>query len=169
MKTISPELALVDEELNVYGRQVLVDFPHRVAASASSPPGREGMRWPLPIALTGCAVLAATTTLVLSLTGGQTRDALSPSAATTSSQETPQPLFASHRLRWRAVAGATFYNVILWRNGERVLDLWPRTTTLRLPARQLASGEYQWFVYPVLHPGGKQRFGPLVARGKARV
>ena len=168
---ISPELALVDEELNIYGRQVLVDFPHRVAAPASLPSGREGMRWPLPVALAGCAVLAAATTLGLTLAdgGGQARDAVPPSAATPFSQDTPHPALQSHRLRWRSVTGATFYNVILWRNGERVLDLWPRTTTLRLPVQRLTSGGYEWFVYPVLHPGGKQRFGPLVARGTVRV
>src|SRR5712691_3365726 len=31
---------------------------------------------------------------------------------------------ALDRLRWNAVAGAAYYNLVFWHNGKRVLDLW---------------------------------------------
>jgi len=35
-------------------------------------------------------------------------------------------------LRWKKVAGATFYNVQLYRNGRKVLSTWPGAAKLRL-------------------------------------
>ena len=170
LDTISPELALVDEELNAYGRQVLADFPHRMAASAPPPPIRGRRRWRLPVVVAGCVFL--TTAAILessfSASGAQTREAAPASVTETVSQE-PQPAPESRRLRWRSVSGAAFYNVILWRNGERVLDLWPRTAVVRLPVPRLAPGVYQWFVYPVLQRRKDQRFGTLAAHGTLRI
>ena len=71
-------------------------------------------------------------------------------------------------LRWRARPGTPFYNVILWRQGKRVLDLWPRRTTVTLAGRDLEPGTYRWFVYPAL-PGARARFDRLVASGTVSV
>jgi hypothetical protein len=34
--------------------------------------------------------------------------------------------------RWRAVKNARYYNLQLWRDGEKILSTWPRTTKLKL-------------------------------------
>lgn len=72
-------------------------------------------------------------------------------------------------LRWRAVRGAAFYNVIFWRNGRRALDLWPTKATVRVPSARLGPGRYQWFVYPAFGKTGERRYGKVVARGTLRV
>ena len=72
-------------------------------------------------------------------------------------------------LRWRAVRGAAFYNVIFWRNGRRALDLWPTKATVRVPSARLGPGRYQWFVYPAFGKTGERRYGKVVARGTLTV
>jgi hypothetical protein len=70
-------------------------------------------------------------------------------------------------------AGASFYDVILWRNGERVLDLWPTTARVTLPEHwrfhgkrfNLADGPYLWFVYPATGTRASARYRPLAAHG----
>ncbi len=62
---------------------------------------------------------------------------------------------AAPLLRWRPAAGATFYNVQLFRNGVKVLSSWPRAATLRLGRtwryagrkQQLTPGLYRWYVW----------------------
>jgi hypothetical protein len=56
-------------------------------------------------------------------------------------------------LQWKAVPHASFYNVVLVRNGVRVLDVWPRRNHLSLAALtkrrgRVPAGRYKWFVYP---------------------
>jgi hypothetical protein len=65
-------------------------------------------------------------------------------------------------MHWKAVPHASFYNVVLLRNGVRVLDVWPRRNHLSLTALtkrkgRVPAGRYQWFVYP--------GFGNRAARG----
>ncbi|MDQ3671861.1 MAG: hypothetical protein M3364_05410 [Actinomycetota bacterium] len=166
METISPELALVDEQLKARGRQALCDFPHRLAAP-TTPPRLEHRRRP-PGALVGGALLAAVLLGVLSAGATQNREATAVIRPTSPAPARTTAL-PSRLLRWRSVSGAVLYNVILWRDGERVLDLWPRAAAVRLPTRRLTAGEYQWFVYPVRETRGKQQFGRLTARGTVRV
>ena len=76
-------------------------------------------------------------------------------------------------LTWPRVPAATFYDVILWRDGKRVLDLWPSTTRVILPKHwtfggkrfELAAGGYQWFVYPATGTRGTASYGALSAHG----
>ena len=78
-------------------------------------------------------------------------------------------------LRWRKVAAAVEYDVVIWRGHRRVLDVWTTRSRLDLAglpcvqARKLAAGQrYLWFVYPILARGGKDRFGPLLEWGTVR-
>ena len=58
-------------------------------------------------------------------------------------------------LRWKAVGGATFYNVQLFRNGRKVLSTWPGPARLRLARtwsyagkrQRLEPGLYTWYVW----------------------
>ena len=76
-------------------------------------------------------------------------------------------------LAWPRVPNAAFYDVILWRRGERVLDLWPTTAQVALPEHwsfhgkrfTLADGPYLWFVYPASGTRSSARYGPLAAHG----
>jgi hypothetical protein len=83
----------------------------------------------------------------------------------------------SHRavetLRWDAVTDATYYNVVLWHDGKRFLDLWPVAPTVDLSTAQvnhgsqarLSPGRYLWFVYPGFGAKSSRRYGALAASG----
>jgi hypothetical protein len=83
---------------------------------------------------------------------------------------------SSRALTWRRVPAATFYDVILLRDGTRVLDLWPSTTSVTLPQHwtlggkrfDLAAGGYQWFVYPATGTRAAASYGSLSAHGSLR-
>ena len=76
---------------------------------------------------------------------------------------------APPRLAWRPVPKATYYNVQLWRRG-RILSLWPRGTSVRLPRSwtykgrryRLSVGRYRWYVWPGYGPRSQERFGELL-------
>lgn len=89
------------------------------------------------------------------------------SAAKTVRVTPPPPLFAppaGARLRsppsilfaWEAVPQASYYNVQLWLEGERVFSAWPSAPRFRLDApwdyagvtRYLRAGRYTWYVWP---------------------
>jgi hypothetical protein len=81
---------------------------------------------------------------------------------------------ASMVLRWKAVPGATRYDVILWQGHARVLDLWPSTPHVVVPAvwtyngkvfHRTAGAKYLWFVYAVLGPKTALRYSSLVNSG----
>jgi hypothetical protein len=73
------------------------------------------------------------------------------------------------RLAWKPVPKATYYNVQLWRKG-RILSLWPRGTSVRLPNRwkyngrryRLTDGRYRWYVFPGYGRRADKRFGKLL-------
>jgi hypothetical protein len=76
-------------------------------------------------------------------------------------------------LRWRPVAGAAHYHFALWRNGTRVLDLWPARPSVAVPHEWVHNGtryrtqpgKYLWLVYPGDGPKARGHYGPLVAAG----
>jgi hypothetical protein len=77
-------------------------------------------------------------------------------------------------LRWPHAARATAYDVILWRDHDRVADVWttrPRVTVTALACNgktPLAGGKYLWFVYPLVH-ARPWRYGRLVKWGTLQV
>jgi hypothetical protein len=83
------------------------------------------------------------------------------------------PVSAAHTLHWNRVAGATYYDVVLWRDGARVVDLWPSSPTISLPTMpvnhgsrgRLAPGRYLWFVYPGFGAKSARHYGALASSG----
>jgi hypothetical protein len=75
-------------------------------------------------------------------------------------------------LKWND-ASAPYYDFVLWRGGERILDLWPDVPHVTLPRQwtfaghgyRLAPGRYLWFVYPGIGPRQDARYGPLAKSG----
>jgi hypothetical protein len=75
-------------------------------------------------------------------------------------------------LSWKD-ASAPYYDFVLWRGSERILDLWPEAASVTLPRRwtyaghgyRLAPGRYLWFVYPGIGERKNARYGPLVTSG----
>jgi hypothetical protein len=78
------------------------------------------------------------------------------------------------RLSWRAVRGAAFYNVQLFRGSRKVLSAWPRGAHMRLGRswryrgrrEHLAPGTYRWYVWPAFRRHGEVHFGRLIGRSK---
>jgi hypothetical protein len=76
-------------------------------------------------------------------------------------------------LRWNPTSDASYYNVVVWRDGKRVLDLWPRQPQVELPhawtycgkSYRLEPGRYLWFVFPYRGPRGHGRFVGLTEHG----
>jgi hypothetical protein len=93
---------------------------------------------------------------------------------------TPGPrLLAPHRaarvavaplLRWTPVRGASYYNVQLYRGGEKILSLWPGQARLRLNREwsfdghrhRLRPGPYRWYVWPGFGPRAVGRYGHAI-------
>ena len=77
-------------------------------------------------------------------------------------------------LDWPAAAGAKLYDVIVWQGTTRVLDLWPTTTHVTVPAtwtyrgvtyRRSTATHYLWFVYPAFGSKSALTYGALVKSG----
>ena len=75
------------------------------------------------------------------------------------------------RLEWAAVRGATYYNVLLVRNGT-VFSAWPKGTSLKLPRswvyhgnrQRLHRGVYRWYVWPGFGARSANKYGRMVGR-----
>jgi hypothetical protein len=73
-------------------------------------------------------------------------------------------------LRWSAVPKASYYNVQLFRDGKKILTLWPTDPTLRVPsawsfagaAFRLTPGVYRWYVWAGFGPRSADRYGKLL-------
>ena len=73
-------------------------------------------------------------------------------------------------LAWKRVGKARLYNVQLYRNGKKILTLWPKQARLRLPsswvyagrAQSLTPGVYTWYVWPYTNG----RYGKLLGSRK---
>ena len=74
---------------------------------------------------------------------------------------------AAPLLRWKPVAGATFYNVQLFRNGRKILSTWPGAARLRLARtwtyagkrHRLEPGLYRWYVWGARGPRERPTYG----------
>jgi hypothetical protein len=68
---------------------------------------------------------------------------------------------------WRAVKKASYYNVQLWRGGEKILSTWPKGTKLKLTRTwtynrrryKLKPGRYIWIVWPGFGAPSKGIYG----------
>lgn len=86
-------------------------------------------------------------------------------------------------LRWRAMAGATYYNVQIFRvpravlSGSvaadtKVLSAWPNKTRLQVKRTwkyrgkrfKLTKGTYRWYVWPGLGARAAAKYGPLMGQ-----
>jgi hypothetical protein len=181
---ISPELALVDDALRTASasarparwepRRLPRPAASFAAARTDAPRDRVPQRGVVPLAV-GALLVAWAALFPLHPAGGdaprEPRAAVAASSPERSIRSTrPAPRERrSLELGWRASTGAVFYNVILWRDGKRVLDLWPRRPELSLAGRRLTPGTYRWFVYPALADGRGRRYGSLVASGIVKI
>ena len=68
-------------------------------------------------------------------------------------------------LTWKPKKGSAYYNLQLYRNGKRVLVVWPSQASYRIPASTLTPGTYVWYVWPALRVGGAApAFASLIGR-----
>jgi hypothetical protein len=68
-------------------------------------------------------------------------------------------------LTWKAKQGSAYYNLQLYRNGKRILTVWPSHASYRVPAGLLTTGNYVWYVWPALRSGGATpTFASLIGR-----
>ena len=73
-------------------------------------------------------------------------------------------------LRWRSVPNASYYNVQLYRDGRKILTLWPSAPSLRLArswrfegrSYRLTPGRYRWYVWPGFGARSATRYGKLL-------
>jgi hypothetical protein len=74
------------------------------------------------------------------------------------------------RLAWVAARGATYYNVQLFRAGQKILSLWPKANNVQLLRAwrfgghqyRLSHATYTWYVWPGLGPRSANRYGPVL-------
>ena len=120
---------------------------------------------------TGDSAASATTRPKTSVTRGAKEHVTSPASPkpVPTTEGRSQPV-----LHWRSSPKTAFFDVVLWRDGHRLLDSWPTEGTLRIPsswsyrghAYRLDPGSYLWFVYPGIGPRSAGRYGPLLASGR---
>lgn len=73
-------------------------------------------------------------------------------------------------LAWKAVRGATYYNVQLLRSGRKILSVWPLKTKFRVPRTwayrgkkyKLTRASYEWRVWPGVGKRSANKYGPLI-------
>ena len=76
-------------------------------------------------------------------------------------------------LTWTPVRGATYYNVQLYRQGAKVLSMWPAHASLQVPRKwrfdghryRLRPGRYRWFVWPGFGKRSAGRYGHRIGAG----
>jgi hypothetical protein len=80
-------------------------------------------------------------------------------------------------LRWTPVRRAGYYNVQLFRDGEKILSAWPAKTRFRLKrtwvyagrSHRLSKGTYHWYVWPGYGSRADRRFGRLIGHNALRL
>ena len=74
------------------------------------------------------------------------------------------------KLVWVASAGASYYNVQLFRGTAKLLSVWPTKPSLLLSKGwkyrgkryRLTQGTYRWYVWPGVGPKADSKYGPLL-------
>jgi hypothetical protein len=80
-------------------------------------------------------------------------------------------------LKWTAVRRARYYNVQLFRNGRKILSVWPTKARFRLKKRwayaglrrRLEPGRYRWLVFPGFGPRSENDYGDMLGPTAFRV
>ena len=70
-------------------------------------------------------------------------------------------------LRWRPAPNATYYNVQLYRSGQKILSIWPGSTHVTLKRHwvfsgrsfTLSPGAYRWYVWPGFGAHRDRKYG----------
>jgi hypothetical protein len=73
-------------------------------------------------------------------------------------------------LKWSPVAGASYYNVQLFRGRQKILTVWPRGTSMKLQSSwtyggrtfRLEPGRYAWYVWPGIGKRNAAHYGRLL-------
>ena len=73
-------------------------------------------------------------------------------------------------LLWVPAAKADYYNLQLYRNGTKVLSIWPSTNHYLLTGTwkfegktlKLVPGSYRWYVWPGIGAAASRTFGTLL-------
>lgn len=189
MELLSPELALVDSELADRARSALPDPDDCLAPrnSASRKPvssvDRRGIRPSLPatLALLLVALVAGSPVIDL-IPRGTAGPSFVESELSVAAVDTATVRAASARsrtrhpraieLKWPVLASADFYNVVIWRDGVRLFDLWPVKNAVSIPgngvleSHTLVPGRYEWSVFPVFRRGQGTEYGSSLAEGE---
>lgn len=178
LAAVSPELVLVDPDLAAALRATAVAAPWR-AERRPRPVAPEPARVSSVRRLTMAALAALLALLLVQENAGTPErvafpvtQRLLPPIAAGRTDAAPRPLprvvervatGSAPAVTWPAVRGAAYYDLVLWQDGRRVLDLWPRTP--RQALARLTPGRYLWFAYPGFGPRAAGRFGPLAGSG----
>jgi hypothetical protein len=80
-------------------------------------------------------------------------------------------------LRWTPVRGAGYYNLQIWRRGQKVLSTWPVRPRYQMKRRwtfggmtwRLQPGRYRWLVWPGFGPRSRADYGRRIGPGVFRV
>jgi hypothetical protein len=73
---------------------------------------------------------------------------------------------------WRSVRNATYYNMQVWRNGRKILSVWPGASSYRLRSswtfqgrrHMLSGGRVTVYLWPGFGSKAAARYGPLYGR-----
>jgi hypothetical protein len=199
LSEISPELVLVDAELQarLLSQLTSFDFPDvlrerptivipqsAVSSESVAPPNtRERAHSERGRALLLTFVAASVTInalFIYSKWNDDVRTAAVPpvaradsSPASSSLSTTTTHLAVAPTISWHPVAGASYYNLVLWRGHRRILDLWPASTRVLLPGAwdyhgvrgSVSPGRYLWFAYPGFGVKTSAHYGTPVQHG----
>ena len=90
------------------------------------------------------------------------------------SKTTNRRLSNPPQLRWRAIRGAGYYNVQIFRGKRKILSAWPRKARMgvrsswlyRGKRERLIAGHYTWYVWPGYGNVGARRYGHMIGRNR---
>ena len=105
------------------------------------------------------------------------RSVLVPPSALLISPRNGSTIRGVPKFRWAAVRGASFYNIQLYRKGQKVLSTWPGKARQSLTRKwsyggrryALRRGLYVWYVWPGFGPRARSRYGQLLGQGTFKV